>query len=49
MVVDEPLLAHKAGNAQEAGYGALARCENGADQEHLSVPPTSVEEQRREC
>lgn len=47
MVVDEPSLVREAHDAQKAGHGALAWRQDGTGQQHLSVPPTSLEEQRR--
>jgi len=48
MIVDEPSLAREAHDAQKAGHGALARRQDGAGQQHFSVPPTPLKEQRRE-
>jgi len=46
MIVDEPSFAREAHDAQQAGHGALARCQDGTGQQHFSVPPTPLEEQR---
>lgn len=48
VVVHEPPLARKAGDAQDAGHGALAGCQDGAGQQHGGVPPTALKEQGRE-
>jgi hypothetical protein len=49
MVVGEPPLPAEAGDPQQAGHGALAGGEHGADQQHLGMPPGSLlQEHRRE-
>ena len=42
MVVGEPPLPAEARDPQEAGHGALARGENGADQQQLGMAPCSL-------
>jgi hypothetical protein len=36
-------------DAQDAGHRALTRDQNGADQQHLSVSPTPLLEERRKA
>jgi hypothetical protein len=49
MVVHEPPLAAEPGDPEDAGHGALARYQDGPDQQHLGVPPTPFAEERREA
>ena len=49
MVVGEPPLAAEPGDPEDAGHGALARRQNGPDQQHLRMPPTALAEERREA
>ena len=49
MVVGEPPLPAEPRDPQEAGHRALARRQDGADQQHLGMAPGSLlQEQRRE-
>lgn len=47
VVVHEPPLARQAGDTQDARHRALARGQDGAGQQHLSVAPTALKEQGR--
>jgi hypothetical protein len=49
MVVGEPPLPGEPGDPQDAGHGALARRQDGADQQHLGMLPAPLEEQRGEA
>jgi hypothetical protein len=49
VVVDEPPLPAEPADAQDAGHRALARHQDGADQQHLGVPPGVLAEERREA
>src|SRR3954453_21156560 len=49
MIVHEPPLPAEPGHAENAGHRALARCQNGSDQQHLGMAPTPLEEQRRKA
>jgi len=46
MVVHEPPLTRKAGDAQDARHCALAWRQDGTGQQHLGVLPTALKEQR---
>jgi hypothetical protein len=47
MVVGEPSLAAEAGDPQQAGHGALAGGEDGADQQQLGMAPRSLLQEQR--
>src|SRR3954447_9959131 len=47
MIVDKVAFAAEAGDAQEAGHGALARRQNSPDEQHLGMAPGAVAKQRR--
>jgi hypothetical protein len=47
MVVGEPPLAAEAGDPQQAGHGALAGGENGANQQQLGMAPGSLLQEHR--
>jgi len=49
MVVDEAPLPGEPGDPQQAGHRALPGRQDGADQQHLGMPPTPLEGQRREA
>jgi hypothetical protein len=46
MIVDEVPLATEAGDAQDAGHGALAGRQDGADEQDLGIVPGSVAKER---
>jgi hypothetical protein len=48
MVVHEMALPAEAGDPQDARDRALARCQDRAEEQHLGVPPTALEEEWRE-
>ena len=47
VVVHEPPLTREACDPQDAGHGAMARCQDGTAQQHLGVTPTPLQEQGR--
>src|SRR5215203_6885452 len=47
MIIDEVALAAEATDAQDAGHGALARGQDGADEQDLGMAPGAVAKQRR--
>jgi hypothetical protein len=49
VVAHEPPLPGEDGDPQDARDGAPARRQDGADQQHLGMPPTSLSEERREA
>src|SRR4051794_2007082 len=49
MIVHEPPLPTEPDHAENAGHRALARRQNGSDQQHLGMAPTPLEEQRRKA
>jgi hypothetical protein len=48
MVVGEPPLTAEAGDPQQAGHGALAGGENGADQQQLGMAPGPLLQEHRD-
>src|SRR3954447_14822515 len=46
MIIDEVALAAEATDAQDAGHGALAGGQDGADEQHLGMAPGAVAKQR---
>src|SRR3954468_19764965 len=46
MIVDEVAFAAEAGDAQEAGHGALAGRQNSPDEQHLGMAPGAGAKQR---
>jgi hypothetical protein len=49
MVVDEPPLPTEPGHPQDAGHRALPWNQDGADQQHLSMPPCELAKERGEA
>src|SRR5918997_3112860 len=46
MIVDEVTLAAEAGDTQDAGHGALAGCQDSADEQDLGMAPGPVAKER---
>jgi hypothetical protein len=49
VVVDEPPLPAEPADAQDAGHRALTGHQDGAEQQHLGVPPGVLAKERREA
>jgi site-specific DNA recombinase len=49
VIADEPPFAREAADPQDGGHGARPGRQDGADQQHLGVPPTPLAEERREA
>jgi hypothetical protein len=47
MIIDEVALAAEATDAQDAGHGALAGGQDGAEEQDLGMAPGAVTKQRR--